>query len=666
MAKQNLIAGGYIGKMGDTIGQSWKNKRIIKAYGIPSNPRTEKQQSNRQQFKTAVELSQLAMAFNRLSPIWKYNSKTEYQNRMSECLQNLKNGLEGYKAMPLYPLGTIPTVILDDIKFEKLDNGKIAIKSQKLASLENNRVFTIMYQLKEKANNQLANFFVSRLVHKGSTELLQFEVSTQYEIAETSIVMAITKDDKNHDSKFIYAPPQLLPYSEDIIIDDMILTYKDSEYIQFTSDKLRGYIGNYEISAKINAISIESGVQTVINEVVQINLATTDTIDIPLSKSYSLVGTNTIEILSSPILGTTRKIVFTQTEYTMPKRPVLAVAMTATSQSSSPFSKEITVQIVTDLRMETPTLSNSRLFTFYDKYGDEYNPLQEEITGLAIEGLGSQITYTVKTTNGLVNLPNVKIQEIPKLENAYTIASLILKTPTSNQSSKIQMLDRSDVEDTSMGGRIITDFFPMVDKDGQYTVVYSKNLKRNNGDIVALDEAIYTTSMSFSGLPVGIIIPFLYADMPTNLLLSKEDDPLLSDKIIICQDYGFTKLVPNFDDFFFMSIDQKDPMPYIGIYTQHNTTYLSFPMEFYASVRANYIAYTDVTCYWNGADTVSEEPFPAESGTRFDMMPRGEVDGLTMDYKELDENCHVVYTYIIQDGFFAGTYRSRNLRMEQG
>ena len=55
MAIQNFLSGGYYGKLGETVGQRWKNKRTIRSYVIPRNPRTEKQQAKRVRFSTTEQ-----------------------------------------------------------------------------------------------------------------------------------------------------------------------------------------------------------------------------------------------------------------------------------------------------------------------------------------------------------------------------------------------------------------------------------------------------------------------------------------------------------------------------------------------------------------------------------------------------------------------------------
>jgi len=51
MGKLNLIQGKWNGKVGQLVGAKWKNKATLRAYAVPSNPKTQAQQTVRNVFK---------------------------------------------------------------------------------------------------------------------------------------------------------------------------------------------------------------------------------------------------------------------------------------------------------------------------------------------------------------------------------------------------------------------------------------------------------------------------------------------------------------------------------------------------------------------------------------------------------------------------------------
>ena len=104
MAKQNFLSGGYYGKLGQTVGQRWKNIRTVRSYVIPANPRTESQQANRGQFGDCVYYAQIGMQLNYKAPCFEASDKTAWNYRMStaRALQDL--GLTQLERFPLYPV----------------------------------------------------------------------------------------------------------------------------------------------------------------------------------------------------------------------------------------------------------------------------------------------------------------------------------------------------------------------------------------------------------------------------------------------------------------------------------------------------------------------------------------------------------------------------------
>lgn len=103
MAKQNFLAGGYYGKLGQTVGQRWKNIRTIRTYVIPRNPQTPTQQANRGKFAQAVPFAQLGQQTNFGSILFKSEAKPEWSLRMQSAIANINAGLSDVGIVPTYP-----------------------------------------------------------------------------------------------------------------------------------------------------------------------------------------------------------------------------------------------------------------------------------------------------------------------------------------------------------------------------------------------------------------------------------------------------------------------------------------------------------------------------------------------------------------------------------
>lgn len=124
MAKQNFLNGGYIGKLGNTVGQRWKDKKIVRTYVIPTNPNTPAQQTARQQFATANKLAQQAMNINGHTGVWDTSTKPEYSQRVGQAMKRLRLGYSEQDSLPLYPEGQSPAVglTITDVTYNEAEN----------------------------------------------------------------------------------------------------------------------------------------------------------------------------------------------------------------------------------------------------------------------------------------------------------------------------------------------------------------------------------------------------------------------------------------------------------------------------------------------------------------------------------------------------------------
>ena len=120
MAKQNFLAGGFYGKLGATVGQRWKNKRTIRTYVVPENPRTPKQVANRNKFSASVPFAQKGMSMNYRSPAFASETTTEWALRMSSAKYAMDIGLSDVAAIPVVPRGFTSAYTITEITLESV------------------------------------------------------------------------------------------------------------------------------------------------------------------------------------------------------------------------------------------------------------------------------------------------------------------------------------------------------------------------------------------------------------------------------------------------------------------------------------------------------------------------------------------------------------------
>lgn len=103
MATQIDLKGGFYGKLGDMVGQRWKDKAFVRKYVIPFNPQTAIQQDNRKRFGFATQLAQEAMNINGHSDAYDITKVPEFSQRVGQAMNILKIGGRPDQAFPLYP-----------------------------------------------------------------------------------------------------------------------------------------------------------------------------------------------------------------------------------------------------------------------------------------------------------------------------------------------------------------------------------------------------------------------------------------------------------------------------------------------------------------------------------------------------------------------------------
>lgn len=115
MAIQNFVAGGFYGKLGDIVGQRWRNKRTLRVHVIPDDPKTPEQLANRSQFGTAVSLAQVALNLGKGDPIWDDPDVPEFPKRVGVAKTRLQQELTEGESYPIMPDNTQFSRIFSDL-----------------------------------------------------------------------------------------------------------------------------------------------------------------------------------------------------------------------------------------------------------------------------------------------------------------------------------------------------------------------------------------------------------------------------------------------------------------------------------------------------------------------------------------------------------------------
>ncbi len=108
MAKQDFKNGGFIGSLGDVVGQRFKNIYTVRTRGKYTNPRTPEQQKNRGRFALITRIAQVSNLMNWRAPAFISDTKPEWGQRMAAASAKYKESQSIIASIPLCPLDYTP------------------------------------------------------------------------------------------------------------------------------------------------------------------------------------------------------------------------------------------------------------------------------------------------------------------------------------------------------------------------------------------------------------------------------------------------------------------------------------------------------------------------------------------------------------------------------
>lgn len=247
MAKQNIISGGFYGKIGELVGQRWKNIRTVRAYVKPRNPRTEKQQANRKSFGSLVPLSQLAMQLNYHASYFTSESNSEWGLRMSLASSLMKAGYELLNLLPIVPLNYTPAYVISEITSIDTTNKRKPIFYVRGTLPSVNRSVSVVVSLYSEKTEKYENFVFSTTLENGANPHFALDFTFDVNIDKMSRFIIVSNNDEE----------QTVPTGqENVTIASKMLAYTPIEPITME-------IQNYEqTKLKDNHITFNSVVSS--------------------------------------------------------------------------------------------------------------------------------------------------------------------------------------------------------------------------------------------------------------------------------------------------------------------------------------------------------------------------------------------------------------------
>lgn len=214
MAKQNIISGGFYGKVGQLVGQRWHNIRTVRSYVIPHNPRTEKQQANRYAFAKVTENAQIAMQMNYHTPAFDTSDNSEWALRMSSGSMLAKGGNTGFNLIPLFPYGYIPEYTLKKITLKEKRSTTSAIFEVEGDLPDTNREISVLIGYKNTEEEEYTIDLYTALLLVGDTCTFELQMADNSVLNAFTKFLIVTNDDVRNDNKMLFCPQTLMSEPE--------------------------------------------------------------------------------------------------------------------------------------------------------------------------------------------------------------------------------------------------------------------------------------------------------------------------------------------------------------------------------------------------------------------------------------------------------------------
>ena len=240
MAKQNFVAGGFYGKLGEMVGQRWKNKRTLRVYVIPHDPRTPSQVAQRNTFAAGVPYAQIGLRFNKGAPCWQSEGRTEWMMRMGTAVNRVKSGVQGDLVIPLWPDGYTPHCSAESVSFVSLAGGRWRIDFLPSNPVTVGRKMMLSLECGREGSIQTETVVLMGDVTNADSGGVVVDLGGYYPV-DGGRIFGVSCDDSEYEGKMIAVSPQQMYESPKVVVDDWTFSYDpDSGKITFHSAKMEG------------------------------------------------------------------------------------------------------------------------------------------------------------------------------------------------------------------------------------------------------------------------------------------------------------------------------------------------------------------------------------------------------------------------------------------
>lgn len=274
MATQNFLSGGYYGKLGATVGQRWKNKRTIRTYVIPHDPKTPDQIAQRTKFGSGVFYAQLAQQANYSCTFFNSESMTNWNRRMSVAVENKSLFTTLLSLIPLIPNNSVAPYTITSGTY-KVDNDTHTMEIKLDGHLPSAaRKYTVLLTNNPTGTTAADVKILSAASTAENPNVLTTSELADFKMLDTTKVRIVSSDDVNSSldmvisAEITLARSGLIPVPLVLAVGSVSQT-GDTTVITFTDDYVPGdtTINISAIVADLNGkiISLSEYTKSIVN-----------------------------------------------------------------------------------------------------------------------------------------------------------------------------------------------------------------------------------------------------------------------------------------------------------------------------------------------------------------------------------------------------------------
>lgn len=204
MAKQDFVNGGFVGRLGELIGQRWKNLHTVRTVPNWHDRRSDSQLKCRSIFKRGVDLAHIGQIMNWHAPCFDDESQTEWGLRISRAMEQIRAGASWADSIPVFPKNYSPAFSVSSVSAATFPTATQVSFSASGTLPTVDRVLSGLF-VKSDSEIPVSDSVYCRGSYVASSGSLVFDLSqSEFDALGSGVLVVCSVDDSENDGKMLY------------------------------------------------------------------------------------------------------------------------------------------------------------------------------------------------------------------------------------------------------------------------------------------------------------------------------------------------------------------------------------------------------------------------------------------------------------------------------